>query len=165
MAAKLGGGLSCRWIIILCISSFCMGMLFTNRMWMLPETKGLFQSNGTHRSQGEQLQVTSEHCETKSKPGHLGANRIFFGENPDTRQTTWTLESSMPDAEMELEESRDTETNEPDGSPAVGIPNWDGTSDGRPKVFVVVGINTAFSSRKRRDSVRDTWMARGKKLK
>lgn len=31
----------------------------------------------------------------------------------------------------------------------------------RPKVFMVIGINTAFSSRKRRDSVRDTWMPQG----
>mgnify|MGYP007088585665 CR=1 FL=1 len=29
------------------------------------------------------------------------------------------------------------------------------------KAFVVVGINTAFSSKKRRDSVRETWMPRG----
>jgi hypothetical protein len=26
---------------------------------------------------------------------------------------------------------------------------------------VVIGINTAFSSRKRRDSLRDTWVPRG----
>lgn len=29
------------------------------------------------------------------------------------------------------------------------------------KAFVVIGINTAFSSRKRRDSVRETWMPKG----
>ncbi|KAK1308988.1 Beta-1,3-galactosyltransferase 7 [Acorus calamus] len=34
----------------------------------------------------------------------------------------------------------------------------------RKKVFVVIGINTAFSSRKRRDSVRETWMPQGEKL-
>jgi hypothetical protein len=34
-------------------------------------------------------------------------------------------------------------------------------STARPKVFMVIGINTAFSSRKRRDSVRETWMPRG----
>lgn len=33
------------------------------------------------------------------------------------------------------------------------------------KVFAVIGINTAFSSRKRRDSVRQTWMPTGEKLK
>lgn len=31
----------------------------------------------------------------------------------------------------------------------------------RQKVFMVIGINTAFSSRKRRDSVRETWMPQG----
>lgn len=30
------------------------------------------------------------------------------------------------------------------------------------KAFVVIGINTAFSSKKRRESVRETWMPRGK---
>ncbi|KAL7238063.1 hypothetical protein ACSBR2_004208 [Camellia fascicularis] len=33
------------------------------------------------------------------------------------------------------------------------------------KAFVVIGINTAFSSKKRRDSLRETWMPRGDKLK
>nr|GMC96538.1 beta-1,3-galactosyltransferase 7-like isoform X2 [Ipomoea batatas] len=35
----------------------------------------------------------------------------------------------------------------------------------RNKVFMVIGINTAFSSRKRRDSVRETWMPQGEKLR
>lgn len=34
-------------------------------------------------------------------------------------------------------------------------------SSTRKKYFMVIGINTAFSSRKRRDSVRTTWMPRG----
>lgn len=29
------------------------------------------------------------------------------------------------------------------------------------KAFVVIGINTAFSSKKRRKSVRETWMLKG----
>ena len=32
---------------------------------------------------------------------------------------------------------------------------------GRRKYLMVVGINTAFSSRRRRDSVRATWMPQG----
>ena len=31
----------------------------------------------------------------------------------------------------------------------------------RKKAFVVIGINTAFSSRRRRDSIRETWMPKG----
>ncbi|KAL0814105.1 hypothetical protein Bca101_070548 [Brassica carinata] len=32
------------------------------------------------------------------------------------------------------------------------------------KVFMVIGVNTAFSSRQRRDSLRETWMPQGEKL-
>uniref|UniRef100_M1BQW7 Galactosyltransferase family protein n=1 Tax=Solanum tuberosum TaxID=4113 RepID=M1BQW7_SOLTU len=34
----------------------------------------------------------------------------------------------------------------------------------RKKTFMVIGINTTFSSRKRRDSIRKTWMPQGAKL-
>lgn len=36
-----------------------------------------------------------------------------------------------------------------------------GGSGMRTKAFMVIGINTAFSSRKRRDSIRETWMPQG----
>lgn len=42
------------------------------------------------------------------------------------------------------------------GSPSTSVGNQP-----RKKAFVVIGINTAFSSRKRRDSVRQTWMPQG----
>lgn len=35
------------------------------------------------------------------------------------------------------------------------------TDSSRRKYFMVIGINTAFSSRQRRDSVRATWMPQG----
>ncbi|THG05783.1 hypothetical protein TEA_007631 [Camellia sinensis var. sinensis] len=34
----------------------------------------------------------------------------------------------------------------------------------KKKAFIVIGINTAFSSRKRRDSIRQTWMPQGERL-
>lgn len=37
-------------------------------------------------------------------------------------------------------------------------------SSARKRYLMVVGINTAFSSRQRRDSVRATWMPQGKNL-
>ncbi|CAN1232485.1 Probable beta-1,3-galactosyltransferase 2 [Linum perenne] len=40
-----------------------------------------------------------------------------------------------------------------------------GSPQKKRKYLMVVGINTAFSSRKRRDSVRDTWMPQGEKRK
>lgn len=43
-----------------------------------------------------------------------------------------------------------------------GSPSTDALAEKRKKAFVVIGINTAFSSRKRRDSVRATWMPQGR---
>ncbi|CAN6331011.1 unnamed protein product [Urochloa humidicola] len=31
------GGVFRRWAVLLCIGSFCLGLLFTNRMWTLPD--------------------------------------------------------------------------------------------------------------------------------
>lgn len=60
--------------------------------------------------------------------------------------------------QMELSVSRrDQEKRRNDGS------SNEGTA--RKKAFMVIGINTAFSSRKRRDSVRETWMPRGEQLR
>lgn len=141
MAAKFGGGLSYRWIIILCIASFFMGLLFTNRMWLLPETNSL-----------------SEGCETKLAAESYREVGMLPGDASAIR--------SMSDAEMEREAWRASESAEaPEASQVPQALEWDGAPDQRPKVFIVVGINTAFSSRKRRDSVRRTWMPRGEKLK
>ncbi|KAL3637864.1 Beta-1,3-galactosyltransferase 7 [Castilleja foliolosa] len=42
---------------------------------------------------------------------------------------------------------------------------FNNSSESRKKFFMVIGINTAFSSRKRRDSIRVTWVPRGKYLR
>jgi len=63
--------------------------------------------------------------------------------------------------QMELAAARNSrETGVSDGSAAI---NTEQSSEAPPrkKAFIVIGINTAFSSRKRRDSVRETWMPQG----
>jgi hypothetical protein len=60
--------------------------------------------------------------------------------------------------EMELAVERAKQN----GGLGVSVPSRGG---GLPKAFVVIGINTAFSSKKRRDSLRDTWVPRGDKLR
>lgn len=42
-----------------------------------------------------------------------------------------------------------------------GSSTFVGNTMTRKKVFLVIGINTAFSGRRRRDSIRETWMPRG----
>ncbi|AQK60468.1 Beta-1,3-galactosyltransferase sqv-2 [Zea mays] len=39
------GGVSRRWAVLLCVGSFCLGLLFTNRMWTLPEASEIARPN------------------------------------------------------------------------------------------------------------------------
>jgi beta-1,3-galactosyltransferase 1/2/3/4/5/7/8 len=64
------------------------------------------------------------------------------------------LEKSIDTLQMELAAKRSI--NELHGESTGG-----GVSKQRRRAFVVIGVNTAFSSRKRRDSVRETWMPQG----
>lgn len=70
-----------------------------------------------------------------------------------------TLDKSISMLQMELAASRSKkEMEKTDESSSVSsqeVPV-------KKKAFIVIGINTAFSSRKRRDSVRETWMPQGK---
>ena len=65
-----------------------------------------------------------------------------------------TLDKTISNLEMELAAARATQESIMDGSPV-------SESGNKRKYLMVVGINTAFSSRKRRDSVRATWMPQG----
>lgn len=65
-----------------------------------------------------------------------------------------SLDKTISTLEMELAVARTSQTN---GQ----VPIERGSNQNLQKAFVVVGINTAFSSKKRRDSVRETWMPRG----
>lgn len=64
---------------------------------------------------------------------------------------------------MQLAAARAAQASSQDGSPMVTKPGTDQMKD-RQRVFFVVGIMTAFSSRKRRDSIRENWMPQGPML-
>lgn len=61
---------------------------------------------------------------------------------------------------MELAAARAAQESMVNGSP-ISEDLQKTESSGRKRYLMVVGINTAFSSRKRRDSVRATWMPQG----
>ena len=71
-----------------------------------------------------------------------------------------TLDKTISNLEMELAAARAAQESILNGSPITeDLPIT--KSSGRRKYLMVIGINTAFSSRKRRDSVRATWMPQG----
>ncbi|KAK1279363.1 Beta-1,3-galactosyltransferase 7 [Acorus gramineus] len=144
---------SIRWIGLLCVSSFLLGMLFTNRLWSPPETNTQILSR--RRQEQEKLQIVLEDCETKRK---LGQDKDIMGEVSRTHEAIQSLDKTVATLQMELAATRSVQE---EGSPlAVALHE----AQPRKKAFVVIGINTAFSSRKRRDSVRETWMPQGEKL-
>lgn len=71
-----------------------------------------------------------------------------------------TLDKTISNLEMELAAARALQDSILTGSPVsedLKIPEL----NKKRKYLMVVGINTAFSSRKRRDSIRATWMPQG----
>lgn len=146
------------WTIFLIVGSFCVGMLFTNRMWNIQESKDVDRLNG---EQTDQFNLASERCNPKSVK--LGSKDIL-DEVSKTHDAIQTLDKTISNLEMELAAARAAHKSLLSGSPILENPVTEKPTT-RPKVFMVIGINTAFSSRKRRDSVRETWMPRGEKRK
>lgn len=143
-----------RWVLILCIMSFGLGMLFTDRFWVNQDVNNQIVST---RRQEQELQVISDDCSTKRKPGQ---DKEIMGEVTRTHEAIRSLDKTISTLQMELAAKRSSqELPGLDRSPSISE-----SSQVKKKAFVVIGINTAFSSRKRRDSVRETWMPQGEKL-
>jgi hypothetical protein len=93
----------------------------------------------------------------------------IMDEVSKTHQVIQTLDKTISSLEIELAAARvQQQTTTGGGSNQRSLEMETVSSapaEGRQKAFVVIGINTAFSSRKRRDSVRESWMPQGEKLK
>ncbi|XP_020973912.1 probable beta-1,3-galactosyltransferase 8 [Arachis ipaensis] len=73
-----------------------------------------------------------------------------------THQAIKSLDKAVSTLEMELTAARRSENS------GEQLKRQEG---GLQKAFVVIGINTAFSSKKRRESIRETWLPKGSELK
>lgn len=71
-----------------------------------------------------------------------------------------SLDKTISSLEVELATARAARSDGGDGSPAVAKSVAEQSKE-RPRMFFVMGIMTAFSSRKRRDSIRGTWLPKG----
>ncbi|XP_024026676.1 probable beta-1,3-galactosyltransferase 2 isoform X1 [Morus notabilis] len=155
--------LSQKWALLLCLGCFCAGMLFTNRMWDVPETKDITRTTSV---EAEKLKLVSEGCGPKSllQKEVKRDPKDIYREVFKTHNAIQTLDKTISNLEMELAAARAAQESIRNGAPL--SENLKKTeSSGRRKYRMVVGINTAFSSRKRRDSVRATWMPQGEKRK
>lgn len=144
-------------MLMLCFSSFCAGMLFTNRV--IPEAKTIPGTSRTDDNRRSSLK--SDNCDPKLVLRNEANNSS--GGISSSQKAIQTLDRTISDIEVRLMAARAEreyvvkDTMEMEDSKADG-------SNLKRKYFMVIGINTAFSSRKRRDSVRATWMPQGEKL-
>ncbi|CAL5200546.1 unnamed protein product [Lathyrus oleraceus] len=151
--------MSQKWMIFLCIGSFCAGMFFTNRMWTIPEPKGLAR---TTAMEAEQLNLVSEGCNSRILQ-EKEVKREIKGDFK-TQKSLQNLDKTISNLEMELASAKATQESLKSGAP-VSEDFKINDSTRKRRYLMVIGINTAFSSRKRRDSVRATWMPQGEKRK
>ncbi|XP_024529312.1 probable beta-1,3-galactosyltransferase 2 isoform X1 [Selaginella moellendorffii] len=147
-----------KWMLLLCVASFCVGTLFTNRIWNASEELDVIRPKTS-----DLLHIVKdEQCGPKPKPET--SPRDILDQVSKTHHAVWNLDKTISTLEMELSAARSI-AQQSIGSPGLGVPTGAFGAEPRQKVFVVIGINTAFSSRKRRDSVRETWMPQGENLR
>ncbi|KDP20741.1 hypothetical protein JCGZ_21212 [Jatropha curcas] len=146
MKSRVGGEIATRNFMprnlafFLCLGSFLAGMFFTNRMWTVPE----------------RLNLESGNCDLKLKVANHKYNNSLR-QVSKTQYEIQALDNRISTLEMKLAAAKAEHQSLSNGSHPSG--------NSKRKYFMVIGINTAFSSRKRRDSVRATWMPQGEKRK
>ncbi|CAN8273752.1 unnamed protein product [Cochlearia groenlandica] len=143
-----------KWTFFLCVGFFCAGILFSDRMWPEPEGNVI-----SREALDERARLVSEDCDS-SKKGLTRESKESLGDVYKSPDAIQTLDKTISDLERELVAARAAQESIMNGSPVSDdfkIPE----TVTRRKYLMVVGINTAFSSRKRRDSVRATWMPPG----
>ncbi|KAI5590464.1 hypothetical protein BDE02_04G009800 [Populus trichocarpa] len=94
-------------------------------------------------------------CHYQKVENHTSINSL--GQISNTQYDISALDSKISNIEMKLAAAKAEQQSLLRGDIASG--------NLKRKYFMVIGINTAFSSRKRRDSVRTTWMPQGEARK
>ncbi|GMI75285.1 hypothetical protein like AT1G05170 [Hibiscus trionum] len=158
-----GSFVSKKWTFLLCLACFSAGMLFTNRVGTVPQSNGIMRATAM---EAEKLKLISEGCNLKAvsfkEKKHV--SKDITGEIFKTHHAIQTLDKTISNLEMELAAARVEQESLLGGTPLSTDANR-AESPRKRKYLMVIGINTAFSSRKRRDSVRATWMPQGEKRK
>ncbi|KAH0456463.1 hypothetical protein IEQ34_014370 [Dendrobium chrysotoxum] len=156
---RVMGGVSKRMVCFLCISCFCLGVLLVNRILSVSELAGGKEASSKGSYKRRYLE-RSVHCERKetSIPGDI------LGQVSRTHDIIMSLDKTISDLEMQLAAARAAQVSDQDTFQKT-VGSQTEPLKGRRKVFFVMGIMTAFSSRKRRDSIRDTWMPQVENLR
>ncbi|KAL9345734.1 hypothetical protein Peur_060587 [Populus x canadensis] len=158
---KSSNGVSTRWVFLFCIASFFLGVLVVNRFWDIPDPGQMDDEASSLKKD----QLTAEHppvdCQKQENAVQAGD---ILSQVSQTHDVIMALDKTISSMEVQLASARAAKSDNENVSPMV-IKSGNEHLKERPKVFFVMGIITAFSSRRRRDSIRETWMPKGEELK
>ncbi|XP_019169414.1 PREDICTED: beta-1,6-galactosyltransferase GALT31A isoform X2 [Ipomoea nil] len=153
-------GVSSRWVFLLCIASFCLGVLVVNRLWSVHgPIKTAHGFSPKQLNSGDSLPVPK--CQQKEASFQ---ERDILSRVSKTHDVIMELDKTISSLEMQLASARATQADNEERYEEGGKLGNEPMNN-RRKIFFVMGIITAFSSRKRRDSIRETWMPKGENLK
>ncbi|XP_057969685.1 beta-1,6-galactosyltransferase GALT31A [Malania oleifera] len=158
MKAAATTGISPRWVSVFCIVSFCFGVLLINRLWAIPDSIKMDASSMEKQQLREPQPVVN--CEKKEVSIQEGD---IISQVSQTHDIIMTLDKTISSLEMQLAAARAARADDEEESHTASKAGTEQPKQ-RPKVFFVMGIITAFSNRKRRDSIRETWMPKGEEL-
>ncbi|KAJ4713904.1 Hexosyltransferase [Melia azedarach] len=157
-----GKTVSGKAIFMLCIACFLAGSFFrsmTNNFQNKEQDIPIkFPSHVSKLSNQVKIDRDQDNSHKSLKPVE-GKSVDVMAEVTKTHQAVQSLEKTISALEMELAVARTSNIN---GKNSLEIAS---NNHSLQKAFVVIGINTAFSSKKRRDSLRQTWMPTGEELR
>ncbi|KAM7271376.1 hypothetical protein ACFE04_030590 [Oxalis oulophora] len=134
-------------------------------MWTVDEPKGIARRATL---EAENLKLVSEGCNPQAVSTLMSEvrrdSKEIYNEVYKSHNAIQTLDKTISNLEMELAAARAEHDFIRNGAP-LSDDLGKSESPKKRKYLMVIGINTAFSSRKRRDSVRTTWMPQGEKRK
>uniref|UniRef100_A0A453G2N2 Hexosyltransferase n=1 Tax=Aegilops tauschii subsp. strangulata TaxID=200361 RepID=A0A453G2N2_AEGTS len=137
-------------VAALCVASFAVGLLLSG--WM-----PLLSAPISSRVNKTSAPGCDDNRVSKGLAGERHDPKGIISEVSRTHHAIQSLDKAVSSLEMELAVERARS-----GDAGAGAA---GSSKALQKAFVVIGINTAFSSKKRRDSLRETWVPSGEKLR
>ncbi|EOY23836.1 Beta-1,3-galactosyltransferase 6 isoform 4 [Theobroma cacao] len=153
---KPGNGVSTRWVSLFCITSFFLGVLVVNRFLAISDPAKMDEEASSVKKHQRNELHPIVNCD---KDASFQAGDILF-QVSQTHDVIMTLDKTISSLEMQLAAARAAKADSDEGSPMVTKSGIENVKE-RQKVFFVMGVITAFSSRKRRDSIRETWMPQG----
>ncbi|XP_016670858.1 beta-1,6-galactosyltransferase GALT31A isoform X2 [Gossypium hirsutum] len=154
---KPPSGVPTRWVSLFCIVSFFLGVLVVNRFWDPVEVEEEASSAQKHRRNEVHPMVICDK-DVSVRTGNI-LSRVS-----QTRDVINTLDKTISSLERQLAAARAAKADTEEGSPMVTKSGTKDLNESR-RVFFVMGIITALRNRKRRNSIRETWMPQGEELK